>query len=392
MERFNVGIFIDTFYPMVDGVIQVVNNVATLLQEKCNITVFTIKPANKNKQDNREYNYNVVRCKSKNVFFFDYDMPVPRLDKKFIKTLNDSKLDIVYLHSPMAIGKCAVRYAKKHNIPIISHLHSQYKRDFYKSTHSRLLTKILLKNIMNVFNKSDCAIAVNEFTRDLFTKEYGLTCPTRVIYNATDMMPVNDEKQAREEINKDYNLTDDEKIFTFVGRINKLKNLSFIFESLVCLKKKMTNFKFLLVGSGNDMDHFKKMVKTLNLEENVIFAGRIMGKDKLEKIYSRSDLLLFSSFYDTDGLIRFEAGAQGTPTVLVEGMGPASSIVDNETGFVSKNDPQSFADKIYTAMTDEELYKKVSKNARTKVYRTWKDKSANEIFELLKEFIVQSLP
>ena len=148
MKKLNVGLFIDTFYPMVDGVVTDVDNLATILSETCNVTVFTVKPADKSKKDEREHAYKVVRAKSSSLFFLDYDLPRPGSDKEFLKILNESDLDAVYFHSPMSLAKHAIKYAKSKNIPIISHMHSQYKRDFMRATHSRLLTKILLKIII----------------------------------------------------------------------------------------------------------------------------------------------------------------------------------------------------------------------------------------------------
>ena len=368
---------------MIDGVINVVDNHAKALSDKLDITVFTLRPCGK-RQDTIAHPYKVVRCKSMPVFFLDYDLPLPSLDRKFKKALKESKLDLVYFHSPMTVAKAGIKYAKKHNIPIVSHMHSQFKKDYYRATRSKLLTKLLLRGTMKVFNQSDCAVAVNEFTEELFVKEYGLKAPTRVIYNATDMLPIKDEEKAKKEINEKFNLSENEKVFCYVGRINKLKNIDMIIDSVLKLKEKSLNFKLLLVGDGGDREYFENKVKKLDLQDKVIFAGRISDKDILKSIYLRSDLFVFPSEYDTDGLVRYEAASQGTPSVVLEGTGAASGIKDFETGFVSKNDVTAFADKILEAIEDEDRYKVVCKNVRTKFYRTWQD-SADEVYKLIEE-------
>ena len=48
MEKLKVGLFIDSFYPMVDGVVQVVDQYAKRLSEFCDVTVFTTKPRKNN--------------------------------------------------------------------------------------------------------------------------------------------------------------------------------------------------------------------------------------------------------------------------------------------------------------------------------------------------------
>ena len=268
-------------------------------------------------------------------------------------------------------------------------MHSQYKYDIYKVAHSKLITKIVLKSFLKNFNKFDYAIAVNEYTRTLFKNEYKLKPSITVVQNATDMTPVLDTEKACRIVNEKFGFSPDEKIFLYVGRLNKLKNIDFILESLQILKNDFQNFKFLIVGCGNDEEHFKEKTKELGLDDYVVFAGKIIDKELLKNIYARSDLFLFPSKYDTDGLVKFEAASQGTPTVLLENTGAASAIVDNETGYISKDDKNMYAKRILDALTDKELYSKISANARTKLYRTW-DNSADEIYNIIVSMIEQN--
>ncbi len=385
MEKYKLGIVIDAFYPMIDGVISVVDNLAKYLSKKLDVTIFTLKPTGK-KQDNIIHPYKVERCKAIPVPFLDYDMATPSLDKTFTKKFKEFSPDVIYFHSPSSLASFATKYAKKHNVPCICHLHSQYKRDIQRATHNKLLTNLILKLFMKNFNRANLAIAVNEFTRDLYINEYHLKVPVKVVYNATNMLPCQDEAKAREIVNKKFALKDDEKLLLFVGRINKLKNLDIILKSLPLLREKYSNFKMLFVGSGKNEEFFKKMAKKLKIEDKVIFAGKIMDKDLLTNIYSRSDLFLFPSQYDTDGIVRIEAASQHTPTVFVENTGASSAIIDGQTGFIAKNNPQSFAEKTLLALTDEQLYHQVSQNVFTKLYRTWED-SASEIYKIIIDII-----
>lgn len=388
MDKYKIGIFIDAFYPMVDGVITVVDNLARMLKDRLDITVFTVKMSGET-EDTIEHPYKVVRSKSRPLGSLDYDLPMPFFDKKFKKELKNSKLDLVYCHSPTYMAGAAIKYAKKHHIPALCHLHSQYKRDIYNATHSKLLTKILLKTFLKNFNKCDFAIAVNEYTRDLFKNDYKLKPPITVVHNATDMTPVSDSEKACKVVNEKFKLSPGEKILLYVGRLNKLKNIDFILESLQVLKNDFQNFKMLIVGCGNDEEYFKKKAMELGLEKFVIFTGKITDKELLKAIYARSDLFLFPSKYDTDGIVKIEAASQGTPTVFLDSTGAASGIIDNETGYISKDDKNLYAKRILDALTDEELYSKISKNVRTELYRTW-DKSADEIYNIIVTMIEQN--
>ena len=70
MEQVKIGLFIDTFYPMIDGVINVVDNYAKRLNKFCDVVVFCPKALDKKYKD--EFDYDVVRSKSFKFFSYDF--------------------------------------------------------------------------------------------------------------------------------------------------------------------------------------------------------------------------------------------------------------------------------------------------------------------------------
>ena len=51
-DKITIGLFNDTYYPLVDGVVQVVDNYARLLSKKANVVVFVPKGRDKKYVDN----------------------------------------------------------------------------------------------------------------------------------------------------------------------------------------------------------------------------------------------------------------------------------------------------------------------------------------------------
>ena len=83
-DKITIGLFNDSFYPMTDGVINVVDNYARLLSKRANVIVFVPSYPN-NYYDDTTLPYKVVRCKSIKIPFLDYSLPMPKLDIKFLK-------------------------------------------------------------------------------------------------------------------------------------------------------------------------------------------------------------------------------------------------------------------------------------------------------------------
>lgn len=380
-EKITIGIFIDTFYPMVDGVISVVNNYATRLTKYANVIVFAPK-CSKEEYDDSKFCYKVVRCKSIKMPIVDYSFPIPKLDRKFMKEIKKYDLDIAHIHSPFMLGKVGIKYAKKHNIPVIATMHSQFKQDFKRAVKLNSFATLLTRIVIKAFNKCNECWAVNSEVARIFYEDYHYKTMPKVMNNATEMMPLEDINQACKTINKKHNINENDKVFLFVGRINALKNVFFIAESLKIIKNKNKDFKFkmIFVGDGQDEEQLKKWVLDNKMEDSIIFAGKVTDRTLLAEYYARADLFLFPSLYDASSIVQIEAASQKVPGVFLKGAATAATITDNVNGFLCENDEEKYADKIMKIMNNEKLYKEVCENAYKDLYKNW-DEAIKEVYE-----------
>ena len=283
-----VGMFVDTFYPMVDGVIKVVDNYARRLAKKCEVVVFCPYVKGYDKEEDKKYPYEIVRCSSLPIPGVDYSLPLPMADPSFNLPLIKSGLDIVHIHSPFAVGMAGTLYAKMHQVPAVGTLHSQYRQDFERAFKLESTIRMALGTVIMTFNACDECWTVNNAIRDLYLNEYGLNVPCNIVPNATDHVPVDDVAAAAQRVNSRYGLSAGETVFLFVGRINFIKNLDFMVRSLKILKDRGLKFKMLFVGQGQDEDKLAALVKELGLEDNVIMAGLV---DSREGLYLRHKIL-----------------------------------------------------------------------------------------------------
>ena len=380
MKKLKIGLFIDTWYPMVDGVIMVVDNYAKRLSKFCDVTVFTVDTG----VDTREHPYKIVKTKSRQLFKLAYK--IPYITKEFKKTLNEYDLDIVHIHSPFFVGKEGLKYAKERNIPVISTLHSQFKKDFKRSARLNFIVNILMKKVLKVFDACDENYAVNNKISEIFY-EYGLKRLPKVTRNGTDMLPVEDKEKAIETVNKKYNIDKDTPVFLFVGRITRLKNVYFITEALAKLKNQ--DYKMFFVGEGNDAAEVERLAKKLGISDKVILTGKIVDRELLKAIYLRAKLFLFPSKYDASSLVQIEAASQGTPTVFLEGTATSATVTDNVNGFIAKDSLEDFVAKIEEVLENKELYNTVSKNASEQLYVTW-DTCVQEMYKIYEYHIEEN--
>lgn len=374
-DKMRIGLFIDTFYPMIDGVVTVVDNYARILSKKCDVIVFA---PNTGKYDDSKLPYKVVRCKSIKVPKLDYSLPLPKVDRKFIKKLEEYNLDIVHIHSPATIGMLGAEYARKKNIALFGTIHSQFYKDFYRATKSKLLSKKLTKRTMNLFSKCDVCYTVNEGMKSVVTNEYHFKKELKLARNATDWKLVEDIDKSKNKIKDLYNI-DDENIFLFVGRINKLKNIFLIVDALNYIKDKI-NFKMLFVGDGQDKLELKKRIKEYHLEDRIILCGKCSNRDLLRDYYASSDLFLFPSLYDASSVVQVEAASQMCPGLFINGSATSSSIIDKHNGYLSDNDYKSYGNKIIDIISNKKELNSVRKNVYKEIYCTW-DSEVEKVYE-----------
>ncbi len=119
--------------------------------------------------------------------------------------------------------------------------------------------------------------------------------------------------------------------FGFVGRLRAEKNVRL----LAALEKRLlekgkTNFKFVIVGEGNEREWLEKNMS------NVEFTGFLDG-EQLSAAYANMDVFVFPSETETFGNVAQEANASGVPAIVTDQGGPKFVIKHDESGFVAKN-------------------------------------------------------
>ena len=76
-----------------------------------------------------------------------------------------------------------------------------------------------------------------------------------------------------------YNLKEDDFLIGYVGGISKMRELDFILKAFKELNKTNKNYKLMFVGDGDDKKHLETLVKELQVENNVIFTGRVLYEE-----------------------------------------------------------------------------------------------------------------
>jgi glycosyltransferase involved in cell wall biosynthesis len=167
----------------------------------------------------------------------------------------------------------------------------------------------------------------------------------------------------RERMEKSFPVLSGKRILLFAGRVAKEKNLGFLIKLLPGLLEKYPDLILVIVGNGPDMEYFQNEAAELGVGDYCVFTGYMDRKD-LALTYGISDIFVFASLTDTQGLVILEAMFSGIPVVAIGELGIIMVMDGNNGGFMVKNDSEEFSARVLDLLKDKELYRKKSEGAR----------------------------
>lgn len=185
----------------------------------------------------------------------------------------------------------------------------------------------------------------------------------------------------------------DEKIILFVGQLDKshhYKGLKYLIQAMKIVSLTVSDVKLVVAGKGNNINHYKQLVKNLDLEKYVMFTGFVDDED-LPYFYRGSDVVVLPSTDNSEGfgMVLAEAMACGTAVIGSDVGGIPYLINHNENGLlVPKRDMEKLADSIIRVLQDKELRSGFGMSGRRRVKRelTWEDsiRKTEKIMETMK--------
>ena len=180
---------------------------------------------------------------------------------------------------------------------------------------------------------------------------------------------------------------DEDRLFLCLGRVDEAKNLIFVMEAFIKVAKENSQIKLVFVGDGQLVPKLKDMAKDANIENQVIFAGFIDGKEK-PIYYQAADAYLFASHSETQGIVVLEALASGTPVIAVHDDSFAGVVEDGVNGYLIQEDSvEQFSKNIEKIVKDKNLKEKFKDSAIKKASEYSREKQAKVLLGIYAEAI-----
>lgn len=364
----NVALLNDSFPPALDGVANAVVNYAKYIN-KNHGTAVPVVPKYPHVVDN--YPFEVYRYSSASVGTkLPYRVGNP-FNPLVLKELHEKNFDLLHVHVPFVSSVLAreLSVLYKHKVPTVLTYHTKYDIDIDRFVHLLGVNKTAKAFVLNNINSADEVWTVSKGTVDNL-RSIGYEGDIVIMPNGTDFEIGKASAEEIAEIDRMYQLKD-EFVMLFVGRIMWYKNLEIILDSLKNLKSSGYKFKAVFVGDGPDRPSVEEYAKTLGIYDLTIFTGAVYDRKKVKAFFSRANLFLFPSTFDTSGLVVKEAAACGCPSILTKDSCAAEEAEDGVSALLAEENAESFTNAVVQVLNNEELRKKLIFGAENKLYRSW---------------------
>ncbi len=258
--------------------------------------------------------------------------------------------------------------AKRYSILAHGNEVMSYKRNGFKGQLRRI-----------VMERAHAVICNSRYTESL-VKSIAPKSRTAVLNPAIDaekFTPPLSYKEARHRLG----LPDDKKVLLTVARLDPIKGHETVLRAMASLPNEvLTGLFYVIIGKGKMQPTLTSLVKELNLEPYVRFAGFVKDDD-LPVWYGAANLFVLTSYIDpyTRGMEGFgmaftEAQAAGLPVIGTQSGGIPDAVKEGEGGWlIQEHDHLALAQHMQKLISDPEVFAEQGKLGAERVRRdmTW---------------------
>ena len=300
--------------------------------------------------------------------------------------INNNNYDVIIDNQSISYGLIEIQK----RFPLIEIIHHPITFDFkfelaaskkIKYKISRYLWYSFLKMQKRVAPKLQNIITVSQSSKKGIIEEFN--CKKNnilVINNGLDT----EEFSPIEESVRDLN-----RLITTASADVPLKGLDYSLKALKILKKDNPNIHLVVIGSPKKGGHTERLIKELNIKENVFFKKHL-SKEEIRKLYSTSSVAIVSSLYEGFGYPVIEAMSCEVPLIATN-VSSIPELVGKYAILIDPKDENLLSHKIKNILSNYDDHKKTAIQGRQHIIKTFNwSKITNEyektIFKVIENF------
>lgn len=167
-----------------------------------------------------------------------------------------------------------------------------------------------------------------------------------------------------------------------VGRLTNVKGFDMLCDVAEVVLPKNTEWKWIILGEGEDRPLLEEKIKKYNLEDRLILKGNVSN---IDEYYKNSSIFVMTSRYEGLPMTLLEAKSYSLPIVSFDCMtGPSDIISDNINGYlINENNLEEMSKKINILINDIDTRLRFKQNAKYDIDKFDLDKIINKWINVL---------
>lgn len=286
-------------------------------------------------------------------------MAIPRLvPQEILPVFEEEWFDLIHTHHPMFVGPMALYLGKKYDLPVVYTYHTRYedylhylslfqggKNGIFRESIYRAAKEKLVPGYMRWFTNQCNLVLAPSAGMQRRMQEQGTKVPVAVFPTGLKEEFYRELPKEAKEIRQRF-LPEGGILFCTTGRLEKEKNPEFLLRGIQQLKEQMhRTFRVLVIGTGSMQDELRERAKQLKIQNEICFLGNVPNME-LNQYLQASDVFLFASKSETQGIVLTEAMASGCPVVAVQASGVEDIVKNGVNGFMTEEDVFAWAEKV----------------------------------------------
>ena len=279
---------------------------------------------------------------------------------------NLQQYDIVHMHAYRTFQNVVLYYyCKKYNIPYVMDAHGSVpyftKKKFIKKIFDKFIGKFILKNANVLLAETE--VGVDEYINLDKTINKNKIVILSPPFDTDEYLQLPKKGNFR----KKYNISLDEKVISFLGRVHYIKGNDFLIKGFAEFVKCNQNSKLVIIGPDDGhMVECKEIVNNLGIKDKVIFTGFLGGEYKNSALVD-SDIVVQLSRQEQGAWAPLEAVLCETPIVVTGHTGTGEDIKRLNAGYlVDFDDVNGLCDIFINIFDDYDLA--MNKTLKAKQY------------------------
>lgn len=264
---------------------------------------------------------------------------------------------IVHIATPDPLGYQALRWARRHDIPVVASYHTHFSS--YLKYYRLGVLQPLVWRYLRWFYRQCRHVYVPTEPMARVLRRQGIVEGLRLWERGVDTGRFHPRRRSMA-WRRTHGIAGDARVIAFVSRLVWEKGLDVYADVVEALKARGHHFQSLIVGDGPAREALEARLP------DAVFTGYLEGAE-LATAYASSDIFLFPSDTEVFGNVTLEAMASGLPVVGADAVGTRHLIDDGATGLLCPpGDAEAFAEATACFLVHPDARRRMGRRALEK--------------------------